>query len=147
MEKLVVNKELLISTHTEIYCSGLIRIDKIRNVSQEWLMVIDYDAYEAHDSDIYELTRTWQDNPYKVISEVHDTSISFVALDNTSKDVRFEDRLFHRKTVKYKKDAFLHQHLLREVSVNANVEILEKDVHYTSEKGFRCTAVYESQEH
>ena len=59
---------------------GEFSIDKMPNISQDWLIAIKYKRLEGI-QELNDLTEKWINNTYKVLSEVKEKNIEFISLD------------------------------------------------------------------
>ena len=128
--------ELMSHSIRDVVLYAEFSIDEMPNISENWMVAICYKRIEKT-TEVDEITRKWINNPYKIISEVCDRDIEFIALDgneyNENGDI-IGERMFHRERIKLKKDVFAHRYLLNELCTNANIDITNQEVNYTYEE-------------
>lgn len=146
MREYSIRKEVQFLDIEKLYLYGKISIDKIPNVSKNWLMIIKWADIPDEEINPDKLTLDWQENPYKVISEVGVQCIEFFTLDDKIENEMKGNTLGHPKRVRWKKNVLLHRHLLNEVISNANIDILEREIIYTKKEVNRSIAEYRPEE-
>ena len=131
--------ELMCHSIKDVALFGEFSIDEMPNISENWVIIIEYKRLEKTE-EVDELTLKWINNPYKIISEVEEKDIEFLAVDGNEYDQDgniIGERMCHRERIKWKKDIFAHRHLLNELCTNANIDITNHEVNYTYEEWHR----------
>ncbi|MDB2345986.1 hypothetical protein N9V61_04115 [Flavobacteriaceae bacterium] len=107
-------------------------IEKRLNISESWIVSVFYKGLEE-ELEVHKVTRDWIDNPYKVLSEVKENDIEFLALQQNEWGKAGDligERICHRERIRWKKDVFAHRYLLNELCTNADIDITNQEVNY-----------------
>lgn len=134
--------EVMSNNITDVGLYAQFSIDKMPNISGDWLVCIFYKGLKE-ELEVYEVTGDWINNPYKILSKVEEKDIKFIANDVIEYDDDGNitgEKLCHREIIKWKKDVFAHQYLLRELCTNTNIDITNQEVIYTEKKRF-CNSI------
>ena len=139
--------EVMSDDISSIVLYGEFSIDKMPNISKDWLIAIKYKGLEGI-QELNDLTDKWINNPYKVISEVKEKNIEFISLDVDEYEYEYDEngkrigeRICHPARIRWKKNVFAHQYLLRELITNTNIDITNKEVNFINKKWFRSIAL------